>query len=226
MKRFLTLLFACLLAACGSKPPVPDWQMNAHAAAQRATSAYLEGNTRVEALEWQRARAEVARTGDLALMARLELMRCATRVAALVFEPCTDYDALRADAAPAEQAYAAYLAGTPVLADVALLPALHQGVAQALAADQPADAALVAMSAGDALARLIATGVVLNSQGGAGLRPATLAIAIDTAAAQGWRRPLLAWLGVERRLAQERGDATSAALAQRRMNLIERGGSR
>ena len=59
-----------------------------------------------------RARAEVARTGQVALVARLELLRCATRVASLVVEPCAGFDALAQDAAPADQAYARYLSGT------------------------------------------------------------------------------------------------------------------
>jgi hypothetical protein len=98
-----------LLGACASQPPPLDWQMNAQAASERAVAAYLAGNTRVEALEFERMRRETARTGDATLMARAELLRCATRVASLVFEPCAGFEALRPDAAPAERAYADYL---------------------------------------------------------------------------------------------------------------------
>ena len=45
--------------------------------------------------------------------------------------------------------------------------------------------------------------------------------AADTASAQGWRRPLLAWLDVQARLADERGDAAEAARLRRRMGLVE-----
>ena len=68
--RFAVVSCALLLVACSSKPPVPDWQMNAQAAATKATEAYLSGNARVEQLEWDRARAEVARTGRADLLAR------------------------------------------------------------------------------------------------------------------------------------------------------------
>ena len=85
--RLAVIGCALLLAACSSKPPVPDWQMNAQAAATKATEAYLSGNARVEQLEWERARAEVARTGRADLLARLELMRCAAQVASLVVAP-------------------------------------------------------------------------------------------------------------------------------------------
>ena len=41
----------------------------------------------------------------------------------------------------------------------------------------------------------------------------------ETASAQGWRRPLLAWLGVQQRLAQQNGQAEEAARLRRRMDL-------
>jgi hypothetical protein len=41
-----------VLAGCGSNPPVPDWQMNAHSSIERATAAYMSGNARVEAAEF------------------------------------------------------------------------------------------------------------------------------------------------------------------------------
>jgi hypothetical protein len=95
---------ALALAACSSRPPTPDWQMNAQSSMQRFTTAYLTGDTRVETLEFTRARAEIARTGRPDLLARAELLRCATRVASLVVEPCAGFEALREDAAPPERA--------------------------------------------------------------------------------------------------------------------------
>ncbi|HNO42090.1 MAG TPA: hypothetical protein PKJ12_05790, partial [Ottowia sp.] len=90
----------------------------------------------------------------------------------------------------------------------ALLPPLHQAVAagsQAVAAiDEP-------------LARLIAAGVLLR-QGRAS--PALVAQAVGTASEQGWRRPLLAWLGVQARLAEQAGQTEEAARIHRRMDLV------
>ena len=120
--RGLAPALAVVLSACAGKAPVPDWQMNAHGAAERATEAYLSGNTRVADQEWTRARAEVARTGRPELLARVELMRCAAQVASLQLQPCTAFEPLRADAAPPEQAYADYLAGRATAAQAALLP--------------------------------------------------------------------------------------------------------
>jgi len=205
----LVLLAAVLTAGCGNKPPTPDWQMNAHDSLQRAGVAWLGGDTRVEAAEFARARAEVARTGRADLLARVELARCAWRVAGLDFADCTGYTAHAADAAAPERAYAAYLAGTATPADAALLPEAHRGV--------PAGGAEAVARIEDPLARLVAAGVVLR---GGKATPAMFALASDTASAQGWRRPLVAWLEVQARRAADAGRAEEAARLRRRIELV------
>ncbi len=206
---FLVLLAA--LAACSSTPPAPEWQMNAKSGAERAAEAWLVGDARIEAVEFARARREIANTGRADLMARAELLRCATRVAALVFEPCAGFDALSQDAAPAEQAYARYLQGAATPADAALLPQAHR----ALVGNAAPDAVVAAIK--DPLSQLVAAGVLLKT---GRATPAVLASAVDTASARGWRRPLLAWLGVQRERAQAAGATEEAARLQRRMELV------
>lgn len=209
-----TLLLACAvvaLAACGSKPPVPEWQLNAKDGTERAAEAWLRGDAAVEAAEFARVRRELTSTGRPDLLARAELLRCATRVAALVFDPCTGFEALAQDAAPAEQAYARYLAGTAQPADAALLPEAQRAL---LNSGSP-DAALAAVK--DPLSRLVAAGVLLRS---GRATPAVLTQAVDTASAQGWRRPLGAWLGLQRQRAQAAGATEEAARLQRRIDLV------
>jgi hypothetical protein len=200
------LIAACILAACAGGPKAPDWRINAVGHVERFTEAYLKGDNRVEAREFDLARAETARTARPELVARVELARCAARVASLVFEPCAGFEPLRADAGDAERAYARYLDGQPLdAAQAALLPEQHRRASAA--ALPPADAPL---------ARLIAASVLLRR---AQASPAIVEQAVNTASEQGWRRPLLAWLGVQARLASERGDAAEAARIRRRMDL-------
>ena len=201
-----------VLAACGNTPPAPDWQMNARSAMERAQEAYVSGNTRVEAAEYARARAEVARTGRADLLARLELARCATRVASLVLEPCSGFAALEQDAPAPERAYAAYLGGRAQPQDAAALPEQHRPFVLPVA--HPA-ASLQTVA--DPLARLVAAGVLLQT---GRADPSVIAVAIDTASAQGWRRPLLAWLGVQVQRAELGGDSAEAARIRRRMALV------
>lgn len=212
-------LLACLaLAACGSQPPAPDWQMNAHGAARKGVEAYLSGQSRVAGAEFTRARQETARTGQPALLARLVLLECAVRVASLEFTPCGAFDALRDDAGAAERAYADYLAGRGQPQDISRLPAAQQGAAMA-----PTGAATPVLTGiADPLSRLVAAGVLLRT---GRADPGTLQLAVDTASQQGWRRPLLAWLLVQAQRADVAGQSQEAARLRRRLSLVEQGGA-
>lgn len=216
LRSLAALGLLAVLAGCASKPPTPDWQMNAHDAIARSVSAYLAGNARVEALEFERARGEVARTGQPELVARVELTRCAGRVASLVFEPCAGFEPLRQDAPAAERAYADYLAGKLQPQDAALLPPAQRAAAAA-GADAPALQGIA-----DPLSRLVAAGTLLQAGRAS---PAVQALAVQTASAQGWRRPLLAWLQVQAVRAEQGGNAEEAARLRRRIALVETSGA-
>ncbi|MED5617776.1 hypothetical protein [Ideonella sp. BN130291] len=211
--RAAAALLAACLAGCASGPPAPDWQANTKSAMDAAVAAYLAGNSRAEAQELARARSEVGRTGRADLAARVELMRCAAHVASLEFQPCAGFEPLRADSGPAERVYADYLAGRlPTGAEREQLPPAQRAVAAG-------GASLATVQAiEDPLSRLIA--IAVQFQVGQA-RPELMALAVDTASAQGWRRPLLAWLKVQQQRATRAGDATAAAQLQRRIDLVE-----
>ena len=209
----LGLLLATLVACAGTAPP-PDWQSNAHGALKGFTSSYLSGNTAAAEAEFARARSEIASTGRLDWVARAELLRCAVRLAGLELEDCVGFLALAPDADARDRAYADYLRGHGLGLERTLLPAQHQALA-ALPSTQPDAPLLAAME--DPLARLVAAGALLR-QGR--LSPAGMELAADTASRQGWRRPLLAWLGVQLQRSQQAGDQAGAARLQRRIDLV------
>jgi hypothetical protein len=210
----LLLALAMALVACGSTPPPPDWQLSARASLERAQKAGLTGLSSIEVAEMARVRRELARTGRADLLARAELGLCAARVAALDFTPCQAYEALASDAAEAERAYARYLAGQPLPGDAIWLPEVQRPLA---AGGEAARRALPAVA--DPLSRLVAAAVLMR-RGDAS--PDVVEMAVDTASAQGWSRPLLAWLGVQRDRARAAGDQSQADRVQRRMDLILR----
>ena len=214
MRIYKTALVVVLttLAACTSGPKPADWQLEAKGAMERAVNAYLEGNSRVEAVELARARLEISSTGRVDLMARAELLSCASHVASLVFEPCAGFERLRQDAPPAERAYADYLAGKLQAQDVNLLPKDQQISAQA--AILRAQAAIENIA--DPLAKLVAAGTAFQAGKAS---PAVVQAAVDAASSQGWRRPLLAWLSVQLKLAEASGNSLEAARLQRRITL-------
>ena len=206
---------ALLLAACAGQPAVPEWRLKAKVASERSVAAYLNGNTRVDAQELERARSEIARTGRADLLARVELTHCAAQVASLVFAPCTAFEALRIDAPAPERTYADYLSARLSPQDIALLPESQRAVATGGPNDAANVAALRAIE--DPLARLVAAGVLFEA---GRADPQVIDIAIDTASSQGWRRPLLAWLGVELKRAEQSGASEDVQRLQRRIDLV------
>lgn len=209
--RWLAAAAAVLASACSSTPPPPDWQMNAKSSLERATEAWLSGNSRVEAAEFARARSELARTGRPELVARAELTRCATRVASLEFDDCPAFAPLAVDASAEERAYARYLGGIAQAGDLVLLPAQHRAVAGG-----KASAGSIAAIA-DPLSALVAAGVAMR-RGEADA--AIAAAAVERASQQAWRRPLLAWLMVQLDAARKAGKADEASRLSRRIDLL------
>ena len=185
---FFLACAVALLASCAGGPPPPDWQANAHGALASYQAFYLKGDTRTADVEYRRAVDELRRTGSPALVARAELVRCATRTASLEFDDCPGFEKLRVDAGAEELAYADYLAGR----------------AERAAAD-------------DALSRLVSFGVQFRS---GKATPESIAAAIDIASGAGWRRPLLAWLGVQEKRAEAAGDREALERIRRRIALL------
>ncbi|UUC95384.1 hypothetical protein [Comamonas sp. C11] len=214
--RAMAAISVIALSACGNQAPAPDWALSAEAAAQKAAQAYLQGHQRVEALQWQKARDAVASTGQPAQAAKLELMRCAAQVASLDWSSCPAYEALAQDAGKQEQAYARYLRASPQAGDIELLPEAQRGVARQLLGGGAGGTALAEIK--DPLSRLVAAGVLLR---GGAADPALLQQGVDTASEQGWRRPLMAWLLLQLKAAQQGGDVQQQAQLQRRLKLLE-----
>lgn len=214
------IAWAAVAAGCASGPPVPDWQAEAKSAMDDAVEAVLVGDAGEEARAMARAREQIARTGRLDLIARAELMRCAAGVASLVFEPCERFERVRQDAAAPERAYAAYLSAAVLgREEIERLPPAQRLAASAVAGAGARDATAAGLRRiDDPLSRLIAVAVLFQA---GQADPQMIELAADTASAQGWRRPLLAWLGVQALRAERAGATQEAARLRRRMAAVE-----
>ncbi|XLZ70707.1 hypothetical protein ABT364_01715 [Massilia sp. SR12] len=212
----LAALLTASLAACGSGPRVPDWQLNAASATERATSAYLEGRSAVAEHEFNIARKQVGSTGQPGQAIRVELLRCAVQVAALAYDDCPGLTPLQPDASAADLAYSRYLAGSASAADASLLPEAQRPIAAA--ADDRA-AATAAAAIADPLSRLVAAGALLRAKRAT---PELIVTAINTASSQGWRRPLLAWMQIQLQRAEQAGDQLEVERIRRRIALATR----
>jgi len=69
----------------------------------------------------------------------------------------------------------------------------------------------------DALSRLVSYGVKFKS---GQIAPGDIDAAVNLSSEQGWRRPLLAWLGVQAKRAEAAGDRESLERIRRRMALV------
>lgn len=204
--RISAFLAVALLAGCASKPLPPDWQADAKGALDGSVEDYLKGHTAAADAGFRTARTATTATGRPDYVAQVELVRCAARVASLDFDDCPGYAALAQEATPEQRAYADYLYGRWEGLNGALLPEQHRPV---LASGQVAGVA-------DPLARLVAAGAAFKA---GRITPEGMAQAIDTASNQGWRRPLLAWLGVQAQRAEAAGDAQEVQRIRRRIAL-------
>lgn len=206
----LIVFAALLLAACGNNPPQPDWQIDAGSALESFEQSWLTGHTQTAEMSYRRARAAVSATGDARWMARVELVYCATRVSAAEFD-CTAQTPTDTDATLT--AYSRFIRGDWQNLESGSLPQAYRAVLS-----QPA---LDLRQIEAPLSRLIAAGVLFKR---GVLSPAQLNAAIDTASAQGWRRPLLAWLGVALKRHETSvlpADLAAAAALRQRIALVE-----
>ena len=204
--RIPALFAIALVAGCASKPLPPDWQSDAKGALDGSVDDYLKGHSAAAAAEFRSARTATTATGRADYVAQVELVRCAAQVASLDFDDCPGYVALAQEATPEQRAYADYLYGRWQGLNPALLPEQHRPV--------PATGQVAGVA--DPLARLVAAGATFKA---GRITPEGIVQAIDTASNQGWRRPLLAWLGVQARRAEAAGDAQEVQRIRRRIAL-------
>jgi len=216
MKPLLALACLLLLAACGSGgPPPPDWKTDSADLVERYQKHALLGDNALAERYFRQAVAATGGAGRVAETARLWLVRCATRRAMLIDDPCAEYaDLARIAPNAADQAYYRFVTLQWDGLDVSRLPRPHQDLLRA-----PADKRGKALgNIDDPLARLLdASLLVMRREADAG----TLALATETASSQGWRQPLLAYLKLSQKQAVARGDAAELARLERRIQLVE-----
>jgi hypothetical protein len=209
MTRSFIAAALVVLSGCASKPQPPAWEGDAKSSLDGYTDDFLRGDSAAADAEFARARRASASTGRFDVVAQAELVRCGVKAAALDYD-CAGFAALAGDATLAQRAYAAYLDGRWQGIDASLLPEQHRAVVTS------GSVAGVA----DPLARLVAAGALLKA---GRITPADIGAAVDTASSQGWRRPLLAWLGVQEQRARAAGDAAAVARIRRRIALAGQG---
>ncbi|WP_124950039.1 hypothetical protein [Sulfuriferula thiophila] len=191
MKTLLSLILLSTLAACGGGPTVPDWKIDTQTAIARYTQYYLEGRSKLADASFAKSRAATASTGDIAAVGHLELVKCGVHIAALDLSACQPYTALAVtDTTQTDAAYYRFIQGDWQGLDSTSLPPQYAALLKNPTASAE-EVNQILLNISDPLSRLVASGVTIQRKQ---FNQKTLQIATDTAASQGWRRPLLAYL--------------------------------
>lgn len=217
MKTTLALASLVALSACGfGGPPPPDWKTDSADLIERYKKHALLGDNTLAERYFQQAVAATGGAGRVADTARLWLVRCATHRAMLVDDACTEYAELaRIEPDAADHAYYQYLTLKWDALDVSLLPRQHRDLVHAAASRRPDLLAGIS----DPLARLLDSSLLVMRQEA---NDASLALATETASAQGWRRPLLTYLKLQEKQAAAKGKPDEQARLARRIDLVEK----
>ena len=226
---FAGLVLVGFLVGCGTAKPPPPWQAKTLSTSDAAVSAYLQGQVKVAAIQMKQAQFSASSTGRPDAVYKLNLLQCALDVSSLSATPCPRPEdvGIRSDSFDPDvrfelEAYRAYLLGDSLDETVqSRLPKAQRAAAALAGTTDAAKALKVLAEIEEPLSRLVAAGVWLRQQNMASSgQTGIIALAIDTASQQGWRRPLAAWLTRQIRVAQATGDAATARRAQARLAIV------
>lgn len=216
MKVLLAIAGLIMLTACGSGgPPPPDWKTDSADLIARYKKQALLGENTLAERYFRQAVAATGGAGRVADTAHLWLVRCATRRAMLIDDACTEYaDLAKIEPNAADQTYYQFLTLHWNAIDIALLPEQHRDLVRA----SPGTRAALLAGINDPLARLLDASLLVMRQEADGT---TLALATETASAQGWRQPLLTYLKLQEKQAAAHGNTAEQTRLARRIQLVE-----
>ena len=167
-----------------------------------------------------KARREIASGNDLQLLAIAYLTKYALHTASLENFETSDFAKIyKQESHPANMAYCHFLKGNFSAVDTKLLSFHYRGFMKAVFRKDAALAAVEIASMDDPLSRLVACGVWIRYMP---YNEEILQAAISTAAAQGWRRPLWAYLEKLHDHYVEQNDSARAAAIRQRLELLKK----
>ncbi len=220
MKRILILWIVLILTGCGSSAQVPAWKDKASRHLEDYKAHFLAGKEDATEPHFTKARNEIAAGNDLTLLATVYLTKYALHTASLESFDAGDFAKLqRLEPSAANMAYCHFLKGNFSAADARMLPSRYTGVLKAATAKDLKLAVREINSIDDPLSRLIACGVWVRYLP---CDETILQTAIATASAQGWRRPLWAYLEKLQAYYLELGYQDKAEAIQLRLKLIQK----
>ncbi|MDD5711167.1 MAG: hypothetical protein PHY31_00230 [Smithellaceae bacterium] len=216
MKSYLPLILLIFVFGCSSQP-IPDWTYASSGQLESFKENFMEGKDQIAQLHFNKALAEIKKSGNLEVIGRAYLTRCAFQIATL--EDMDDADFLKVDAIEPDRANGNFwrlLKGAPSEVDAAALPEQYGEVAKILKGEK-GDLAKNIASIDDSVSRLVACGIVVKMHRE---DEEVLKTAVATASRQGWRKPLLAYMERLQKFYADHAQMEKAENMRQRLELI------
>lgn len=220
MKKLLTVMFVLFICACGSLMPVPEWKEKGARYLDEYTNSFLKGKEPSTEPHFVKATREITAGNDLRLLAVAYLTKYALHTASL--ERFDDGEFLkieRLEPDEADMAYCRFLQGNFAAVNTSALPARYTGLLKAAERKDVALAAHEISAIRHPLSRLVAASVWVSYMP---CDEYILQTAIDTASANGWKRPLLAHLEKLHACYLESGEKNKANAVRNRIELLKK----
>lgn len=217
-KLYLFLIVTCLMA-CASTFQTPAWKNNASSYLEDYKVSFLTGKEDKSEPHFFKARREIASGNDLNLLATAYLTKYALHAASLESFDTADFARLyRLEPNPANMAYCHFLKGNFIAVDSKVFPSRYAAVLKyALSVDVKSAVSEISAIT-DPLSRLVSCGVWVRYLP---YDENILQIAIQTASANGWRRPLCAYLEKLQTYYTAKGEAGKAEAVKLRLEIIK-----
>ena len=191
-KSVILLILTISLLGCGGSKQIPEWIDNSYNQLENYKKNYLSGKDHIAELQFNKAVTEIKKSGNLEILGRAYLTKCAVHIA--VLEACDEREYLSTEALeaiPRNRTFYNFLKGSFDKVDESLLPKQYNDVLNVFRKGTFDDASHEVSKMEEPLSRLIAAGLFIQKNI---YDEAVLKIAIDTAAQNGWKKALLAYL--------------------------------
>lgn len=222
MNKYLYLLpiffISCIITGCASKP-IPDWRYEGFGQLENYKKNYLKGKDQIAEFHYRKALEEVKRSGDLKLISKVYLTKYALKVAILEDINDSEYPDIEVIEPDSENRnFFVFLKGNLSIVDAKLLPNQYSSFMNAAAVGKEAPINNAIAKIGDPLSTLIATGITVKKNI---YNEETLQTAIGTASANGWQKPLLAYLEKLQQFYETNNEKEKASKVQQKIKAIK-----
>jgi len=193
MKKSVILLILIMsLLGCGGSKKIPEWIDNSYNQLENYKKNYLSGKDRIAELQFNKAIDEIKKSGNLEILGRAYLTKYAVHIAVLETFDEREYLTIEAlEPVLQNRMFYNFLKGSFDKVDESLLPRQYKGVLKVFRTGKFEDAADEISKMEDPLSKLITAGLLIQKNI---YDEGVLKIAIDTAAQNGWKKALLAYL--------------------------------